>query len=95
MKLYYMHPLDTTKRNGALQVIETDLAKVFTDSKAGHLQKASVYQRVCGTISDSLNGGGDMGLDAEETQVYFRVSHSEAAKHLAPGTKTRKQFRPT
>src|SRR6476469_5445045 len=48
MKLYYMHPTDTTKRNGALQIIETDLAKVFADSKAGHMQPASVYQRVCG-----------------------------------------------
>src|SRR3954471_2960834 len=51
MKLYYIHPTDTTKRNSALHVIETDLAKVFADSKAGHMQPASVYQRVCGTIA--------------------------------------------
>ncbi|MBO9203933.1 MULTISPECIES: TolB-like translocation protein [Niastella] len=94
MKLYYMHPTDTTKRNSALQVIETDLAKVFADSKAGHMQPASVYQRVCGIISDSLNGGGDMALDAEENNVYFRVNRSEAAKHLAPGIKLESNFGP-
>jgi oligogalacturonide lyase len=94
MKLYYMHNVDTTKRNGPLQIIETDLAKVFADSKAGKMKPASVYQRVCGTIPDSLNGGNDMGLDADENAVYFRVSKSEAAKHLAPGTKIESNFGP-
>lgn len=94
MKLYYMHKVDTTKRNGPLQIIETDLAKVFADSKSGKMQSATVYQRVCGTIPDSLNGGNDMGLDADENAVYFRVSKSEAAKHLAPGTKIESNFGP-
>jgi oligogalacturonide lyase len=94
MKLYYMHNVDTTKRNGPLQIIETDLAKVFTDSKAGKMKPASVYQRVCGTIPDSLNGGNDMALDADENAVYFRVSKPEAAKHLAPGTKIESNFGP-
>ncbi len=94
MKLYYMHPMDTTRRNGTLQMMETDLAKVFADSKAGNMKPASVYQRVCGIIPDSLNGGGDMGLDAEEKDVYFRVSRSEAAKHVANGTKIESNFGP-
>jgi hypothetical protein len=94
MKLYYMHHVDTTRRNGALQVIETDLSKVIAHSKAGNMQPASVYQRVCGIIPDSLNGGGDMGLDAEEKWVYFRVSRSEAAKHVANGTKIESNFGP-
>lgn len=94
MKLYYMHNVDTSKRNGPLQIIETDLAKVFADSKAGNMKPASVYQRVCGTIPDSMNGGNDMGLDAEENAVYFRVSKQEAAKHLAPGTKIESNFGP-
>lgn len=94
MKLYYMRSEDTSRRRGALQVIEADLAKVLADSKAGKMQPASVYQRVCGIISDSLNGGGDMALDAEEKWVYFRVSRSEAAKHIAPGTKLESNFGP-
>src|SRR5437868_7557379 len=55
MKLYYMRSEDTSRRRGALQIIEADLAKVLADSKAGKMQPASVYQRVCGIISDSLN----------------------------------------
>jgi oligogalacturonide lyase len=94
MKLYWMHNVDTTRRISAMQVIETDLAKVFADSKAGKMQPISVYQRICGTIADSLNGGGDMGLDADENAVYFRVSHGEAAKHIAPGTKIESNFGP-
>jgi oligogalacturonide lyase len=94
MKLYYMRSEDTSRRRSALRVIEADLAKVLADSKAGKMQPASAYQRVCGTISDSLNGGGDMALDAEEKWVYFRVSRSEAAKHLAPGTKLESNFGP-
>ena len=94
MKLYYMRSEDTSRRRGALQVIEADLAKVLADSKAGKMQPASVYQRVCGIISDSLNGGGDMALDAEEKWVYFRVSRSEAAKHIAAGTKLESNFGP-
>jgi oligogalacturonide lyase len=35
-----------------------------------------------------------MGLDADENAVYFRVSKSEAAKHLAPGTKIESNFGP-
>ncbi|OQP56161.1 hypothetical protein [Niastella populi] len=94
MKLYYMRNADTSRRRGALQVVETDLEKVLADSKAGKMRAVSVYQRVCGTIPDSLNGGGDMALDAEEKYVYFRVSRAEAQKHLTPGMKIESNFGP-
>lgn len=93
MKLYYMHPIDTT-RHSALQIVETDLAKVFADSKAGKQQPASVYQRVCGLLDGAFHGGGDMALDAAEQSIYFRVSSAEAAKHLAPGAKLESNFGP-
>lgn len=94
MKLYYMRSADTSRRRGAFQVVETDLTKVLADSKTGKMQSAAVYQRVCGIIADSLNGGGDMALDAEENAVYFRVSRSEAAKHITPGIKMENNFGP-
>ena len=61
MKLYYMRRTDTSKRGSALQVIETDLARLLADSKTGRLQTANVYQRVCGTIPADPGVGGDMG----------------------------------
>ncbi|WP_205510202.1 hypothetical protein [Longitalea arenae] len=94
MKLYYMRSMDSSRRNGPLQVIETDLAKLFAHSRSGNMQPASVYQRVCGIIPDSLNGGGDMALDADEKEIYFRVSRSAAAKQLPPGTKLEGNFGP-
>ena len=107
MKLYFMrYPArdsmqinadDTSRRRfaaGPLQIIEVNLAKLFADSKAGKLQQASVYQRVCGTTPKELGAGGDMALDGGEEWVYFRVGKEEAAKHLLPGTKIEKSFGP-
>lgn len=82
-------------RSGSpIQIIEVDLAKLFADSKAGKLQPASVYQRVCGTIGAELGAGGDMAMDAEENVAYFRVGRNEAAKHLAPNVKVENNFGP-
>jgi len=99
MKLYFLQNVssDTTTRRrggGALRVMETDLQKVFDDSKKGKMQAASVYQRVCGTIPAELGPGNDMALDADEDVVYFRVGKTEAAKHLAPNTKIENSFGP-
>jgi oligogalacturonide lyase len=94
MKLYYMRRTDTSKRGGALQVIETDLAKVFADSKAGNMQAASVYQRICGTIPPDPGVGGDMALDAGEEWVFYRAGRNEAAKHLAAGIQIENNFGP-
>ena len=98
MKLYFMRNVsaDTVRarRNGSLEVIETDLEKLFADSKNRSVKAASVYQRVCGTIPADLGAGGDMALDANEDQVYFRVGKTEAARHLPAHTKIEKSFGP-
>jgi oligogalacturonide lyase len=89
MKLYFMR-----KAGAGLQVIEVDLARVFADSAAGKMQAASSYQRVTGTLPESLEAGGDMALDADEEGVYFRVGKSEAARHLPAGTKIEPNYGP-
>lgn len=99
MKLYFMRNVrnETGRRrsdSGSVQIIEVDLAKLFEDSKAGTLQPASVYQRVCGTTPPEIGAGGDMALDGAEDWAYFRVGRTEAAKHLAPGTKIEGNFGP-
>lgn len=102
MKLYFMRNVNTgtpadTARRGAdrpVEIIEVDLAKLFADSKAGKVQSANVYQRVCGVTPAELGAGGDMALDADEEWVYFRVGRNEAAKHLAEGTKIESSFGP-
>jgi len=97
MKLFIMRFISTgniPQRGGAMQIIEVDLAKLFKDSEAGTLKPASVYQRICGTIPAELGAGGDMALDANEGDVYFRVGRTEAAKHLPEGTKIEPNFGP-
>jgi oligogalacturonide lyase len=97
MKLYFMRNAsnDTSlRRNMPMQILETDLAKVFADSKAGSMKPASFYQRVCGNISGDVSAGSDMALDADEGFVYFRVGKSEAAKHLAADAKIESAFGP-
>ncbi len=106
MKLYFMRnektdtvaptPGDTARRRvqRPLQIIEVDLEKLFADSKTGTLQKANVYQRVCGTTPKEIGAGGDMALDGDEQWVYFRVNTQEAAKHLPAGIPLEKNFGP-
>lgn len=91
MKLYFMRRADSP---GRVHVVEVDLARLLADSKAGKLQAAEVYQRICGTTTDGMEAGGDMALDADEEWVYFRVGSAEAAKHLAPGTRIEPAFGP-
>ncbi|RZK53470.1 MAG: hypothetical protein EOO59_12450 [Hymenobacter sp.] len=104
MKLYFMRQPPGTAAPAAdaatspppatLQIVEVDLAKLFADSQAGKLKKASAYQRVCGTTPAALQAGGDMALDGDENWAYFRVGKEEAARHLAPGTKLEPEFGP-
>ena len=99
MKLYFMrstsHEPDSMLRNGApVQVIEVDLAKLFSDSEAGKLKSASTYQRVCGTTPAEMGAGGDMALDGDEEVVYFRIGKKEASKHITEGTKIEANFGP-
>ncbi|MBC7874518.1 MAG: PD40 domain-containing protein, partial [Ferruginibacter sp.] len=109
MKLYFMRNVkrdttqvgyaesDTTRPrvNRPMQIVEVDLARLFADSKAGSLQPASVYQRVCGTTPVELGAGGDMALDGGDEQwAYFRIGKEEAAKRIAAGTKLETAFGP-
>jgi oligogalacturonide lyase len=99
MKLYFMRntpgePGSNARRGGPVQVIEVDLAKLFTDSKAGKLKAATEYQRICGTTPAEMGAGGDMALDADEEVVYFRVGKDESAKHIPEGTKIEASFGP-
>jgi oligogalacturonide lyase len=98
MKLYFMRQLPGTPQASttptSLQIVEVDLGKLFADSQAGKLKKASAYQRVCGTTPPALQAGGDMALDGDETWAYFRVGKEEAARHLARGAKLEPEFGP-
>src|SRR6187549_4123361 len=106
MKLYFMRnpkndtvpttPGDTARRRvqSPVEIIEVDLEKLFSDSKAGTLKKADAYQRICGTTPKELGAGGDMALDGDEEWAFFRVGVQETAKHLPPDTKLEKNFGP-
>jgi oligogalacturonide lyase len=69
---------------GPRQILEIDLEKLFADVAAGTVKPAANYTRVCGTIPPSLNADGNMGLDANDDFMYFRVNGPETAD-LSPG----------
>jgi oligogalacturonide lyase len=92
MKLYYMRK--APGQDGAMQIVETDLARVLADSAAGRMQPAGSYQRVAANLPPELEAGGDLALDADEEWVYFKVGPGQAARHLAPGTKIEPNFGP-
>jgi oligogalacturonide lyase len=97
MKLYFLRMVlrqPGQKRGGPVQVIETDLEKLFADNEAGQLKKENEYQRVCGTIPAETEAGGDLTLDADEKVIYFRTGKEEAARHLTEGTKIEANFGP-
>ncbi|MEX5744327.1 hypothetical protein [Massilia sp. X63] len=89
MKLYYMRNADA-----GLQIVETDLARVFADSAQGRMQPAGAYQRIVSSLPAELEAGGDLALDADEEWVYFKVGPGQAARHLAPGTRIEPAFGP-
>jgi len=95
MKLYFMRkPTGEDMSEGSLDLIEVDLAKLFTDSKAGKLQPETVYQSVCGSTPAEWQASGDMALDGGEEWVWFKVGKTEAAKHLPEGAKIEESFGP-
>ncbi len=95
MKLYFMRRPAADPTSGEMEIVEVDLAKLFTDSESGNLQSASTYQRVCGVTPAAIGAGGDMALDGgDEEWVFFRVGKEEAAKHLPSGTEIEKPFGP-
>ena len=76
MKLYHMRfeKSGTERpRGGSLQVIEVNLASLFSDSESGNLKSFDRYQRICGKIPAEYGAGGDMALDANEDYIYFRI----------------------
>ncbi|WP_265953920.1 hypothetical protein [Galbibacter sp. EGI 63066] len=92
MKLYFMRR--NKKLEGAVDIVEVDLEKLFADSEKGKLKKAKVYQKVLGTTPPELQAGGDMALDADEKRVWFRVGKKAASKRLALGTEIKENFGP-
>lgn len=101
MKLYFMRHADQSSGQGqdgnsnrSLQLIETDLAKLFADSKEGNMKPATAYERICGTTPVEMGAEGDMALDAGEEWVYFRVGREEAARHLPPDVEVESNFGP-
>jgi len=79
---------------GPFQIVEIDLARLFADSEAGAMRPAAEYERICGTTPSGMMADGNMGLDANEDFIYFRVSGEEVGKHLPPGTKIEEAFGP-
>ena len=66
--------------SGPRQILEIDLARLFADVAAGTVKPAANYQRVCGTIPPTLQSDGNMGLDANDDFMYFRVGGPETAQ---------------
>lgn len=75
-----------------LQVVAVDLARVFADSAAGHMQPAAAYETVFGTIPLAIGGGGELALDANEDAVYFRMQKAAAGPLLPAGTRIEPNF---
>jgi len=94
MMLYFMRKMDADTLNNSLAIVEVDLAKLFSDSKAGKLKPATEYQRICGITPQELKAGGDMALDGDEEWVWFRVGKEEAQKHLSYDVKIEPSFGP-
>ena len=78
---------------GPRQILEIDLAKLFADVAAHSVKPAANYQRICGTIPASLPADGNMGLDANDDFIYFRVGGPETAQ-LSEGQTLQKAFGP-
>jgi oligogalacturonide lyase len=78
---------------GARQILEIDLTKLFADVAAKTVKPASNYTRLCGTIPASLQADGNMGLDANDDFVYFKVGGPETAQ-LSAGQSLQKTFGP-
>src|SRR5471032_1297194 len=65
---------------GPQQILEIDLEKLFADVAAGTVKPAANYTRVCGTVPSGLRADGNMGLDANDDFMYFRVNWPETAQ---------------
>jgi len=79
---------------GPFEIVEVDLAKLFADSAAGAMKPDSEYERICGTTPPGMIADGNMGLDANEDYMDFRVSGPEVSAHLPAGEKPAEAFGP-
>ena len=78
---------------GPRQILEIDLARLFADVAAGTVKPAANYTRLCGTIPPTLQVDGNMGLDANDDFIYFKVAGPETAR-LSEGQTLQKGFGP-
>jgi len=84
MKLYVLAGGGRAAAAGPQQILEIDLEKLFADVDAKTVKPAANYTRICGTIPATLQVDGNMGLDANDDFLYFRVQGPETAE-LSPG----------
>jgi len=82
------------RSRGPYQVIEIDLARLFADAVAGTVKDTAAYERVCGTTPAGMRATGNMGLDANEDDVYFGITGADLADKMAPGQKMATPFGP-
>lgn len=78
----------------ALQAVEVDLDRLFTDSRAGTLKPESAYQRVMATIPAEWSPVGDTALDADGEWMYFRIGRGAPALRPAADLKLEPNFGP-
>src|SRR5215472_5515133 len=86
MKLYVLAG-GGGRRGGACgprQILVIDPAKLSDVVAAGKVKPAANYQRDCGTLPATLQADGNMGLDANDDFLYFRVTGPETTQ-LSPG----------
>lgn len=82
MHLYHMRPTQDKKgKNSAMEIVETNLEKLFQDSEKGTLKTKDQYERICGIIPAEMGADGDMALDGSEKIAYFRLGKEYAGKH--------------
>ncbi|MBN1413764.1 MAG: hypothetical protein JW973_01585 [Bacteroidales bacterium] len=94
MKLCFIRkPLKDTVK-GLREIVEVDLAGLFTDSEAGRVKDASAYQRVCGTTPPEWQASGNMTLDGSEEWLWFQVGKDAAQYHMPEGTAIEPDFGP-
>jgi len=78
---------------GPQQILEIDLEKLFADVAAGTVKPATNYTRLCGTVPTGLRADGNMGLDANDDFMYFKVNGPETAQ-LSEGQTLQTTFGP-
>jgi oligogalacturonide lyase len=79
---------------GPFQIVEIDLGGLFADVTAGTVKGGEAYERVCGTTPAGMHATGNMGLDADENDVYFGITGQELMSQLPPDKPIEKPYGP-